>query len=90
MDALRGVGRTETLGERLLSLRPGDGCPCCGAQLCAVSPGSMRSVGRVTDEGRMASWGDALGLVCPECGCEIDSAECPPGVRARRTLGAAA
>jgi hypothetical protein len=87
MDALGGQQRLQTLGERLLSLVPGDSCPCCGGSLSAPAPAGavrMSSAPVPVD----AATGEML--VCRKCGCELDAAEAPCSTNARQALSAAA
>ena len=82
MNGAPGRPHLQTLGERLSNLCPGDACPWCGARLetgpdeaarrAAVMTGPSSTVpcsdSTQADVGRTP----AQGLVCPDCGSEID------------------
>jgi hypothetical protein len=101
MDAVPGHKGSQTLGERLSSLGPGDPCPCCGARLeAAASPGAVRrdavpggsALGAVhpfATAGGVGRTGADM-LACPECGCEIDAEAEPFKAGACRALSPAA
>ena len=80
MDASSGRPQMKTLGKCLLSLRPGDPCPCCGARLQVVkSTQAVRSAAVVGG-----------GLVCRECGCELAEVASPFEQCTKRALSPAA
>lgn len=86
MSEMRGQQATQTLGQRLLSLGPGDQCPCCGSRLRAFPVAGSR---RAETCGGDATRPTGL-LVCPRCGCEIDDQEAPTESDARVALSIAA
>ncbi len=71
MSASPGHPQAQTVGAWLLSLGPGDLCPCCGARLEVVAEqGALtrRPVGVAQTECGCA-------LMCSGCGCHIDDVE---------------
>lgn len=98
MDTGSGQHRIRTLGEWLAGLRPGDGCPCCGARLVVAAPvGAARkaaafvTAAAYTNQAAAASGSsaDAHALLCPVCGCELDD-EAPLATGTCRALSTAA
>ncbi len=81
----------KTLGEWLSSLRPGDACVCCGAEMRSADPRQTAGVGRlrgVPSTGR--SQEEPSELVCPKCGCEVSAEGAPMFSVWGRDLNAAA
>ena len=92
MDAVGGRLPMKTLGEWLVTLRPGDACVCCGAELQrGVRPAASRTGRPQRMQAPFGSGpGDADGLVCPSCGCELTNETCPVSSNVGRTLSTAA
>jgi hypothetical protein len=92
MDAVEGRPPMKTLSEWLINLRPGDACICCGAELqSAVRPEAVRTGRLQRVQGPFGGRpGDADGLVCPSCGCELTNETCPASSNVGRTLSTAA
>ena len=91
MDESRSEKSGKTLGQWLWSLRPGDACVCCGAELRSSEPVEQVRPGwlhRMSPAGR--SPGAPGELVCPECGCEVTVEAAPNASTCGRTLSPAA
>lgn len=87
MDASGGRTRTQTLGDRLLSLGPGHACPCCGRPMKSLS--AAPGCGLPGARGEGSATGSSM-LVCSACGCEVDAQEQPYGAGTCRTFCVAA
>ena len=86
MARLRSSCDVQSLGQMIRALKPGGGCPWCGAALEAERPSGW-SDGRESN-GRRPS-GEPT-LHCRECGIEVSEVECDSMGRAPSRLGAAA
>ena len=78
---------SQTLGACLCALGPGDPCPCCGARLkvrLAAQP-----VRDFAGSGAAPGTETAV-LACPQCGCEVASADCAENAGGCRPCSVAA
>jgi hypothetical protein len=85
--------RSLTLAACLLSLGPGDACPCCGERLSAVAKSEESAASGPSCELALLSEHDPVGggvLTCLDCGCEVAAEEEPPQAGRRRTFSVAA
>lgn len=91
MDTSQDQPSVKTLGEWLSSLRPGDACVCCGAEMRSADSREAAMVGRlhgVPSPGRSPE--EPRELVCSKCGCEVTAEAAPAFSVSGRALNAAA
>lgn len=86
MSRESGGVKSQSLGELIVALRPGQPCPLCGGRL--QRRGVLRRIKGVTSNVGLESCGPILD--CPECGCEVSPAGDSANAPCRLSLGAAA